>query len=153
MNGRLIVLGGEVGYNLNQTTVYAYDPALDRWDLLATLPIKRSTSVAGVIGPNQSISSTGNGPARRRRHGSGLWSKCNLTTKPRRARSDFLTFKADRLASDATERTSASCSWSKCRFTTKPRRHEGIFLTFEADRPSERRERTNLASCSSWLRG
>ena len=44
------------------TPHYAYDPALNQWDLLATLPANRSTSIAGVIGPNQIISVTGNGP-------------------------------------------------------------------------------------------
>lgn len=62
MDGRIIVLGGESGYNLPQSTIYAYDPALNTWSLIGLLPGNRSTSVAGVIAPNQIISSTGNTP-------------------------------------------------------------------------------------------
>ncbi len=62
MDGKIIVLGGEIGYNLPQNTVYAYDPALNQWDLIGLIPANRSTSIAGVIGPNQIISATGNSP-------------------------------------------------------------------------------------------
>jgi N-acetylneuraminic acid mutarotase len=63
MGDRIIVLGGEIGYNLNQNTVYAYDPAANTWSLIGLLPVNRSTSVAGVIGVNRIITATGNGPA------------------------------------------------------------------------------------------
>jgi hypothetical protein len=62
MDGRIIVLGGESGYNLPQSTIYAYDPALNTWSLIGLLPGNRSTSVAGVVAPNQIISATGNTP-------------------------------------------------------------------------------------------
>jgi N-acetylneuraminic acid mutarotase len=62
MNGKIIVLGGEIGYNLPQNTIYAYDPSLNSWSLIGLLPANRSTSLAGVIGDNQIISATGNSP-------------------------------------------------------------------------------------------
>ena len=62
MNGQIIVLGGENGYNLPQSTVYAYDPLADKWSLLGMLPANRSTSVAGVLPDGRIISATGNTP-------------------------------------------------------------------------------------------
>jgi N-acetylneuraminic acid mutarotase len=62
MDGKIIVLGGEIGYNLPQNTVYSYDPTLNQWDLIGLLPANRSTSIAGVIGDHQIISATGNSP-------------------------------------------------------------------------------------------
>lgn len=62
MDGKIIVLGGENGYNLPQSTIYSYDPALNTWSLIGLLPANRSTSVAGAIGPNQIITTTGNTP-------------------------------------------------------------------------------------------
>ena len=62
MNGQIVVLGGENGYNLPQSTIYAYDPALNTWSLIGLLPANRSTSVAGVLPDGRLISSTGNTP-------------------------------------------------------------------------------------------
>ena len=43
MNGRVIVLGGENGYNQPQTTIFAYDPPTDQWSQIGSLPSIRST--------------------------------------------------------------------------------------------------------------
>jgi N-acetylneuraminic acid mutarotase len=63
MNGRIIVVGGGAGFGNPQRTVFSYDPASNKWITLGLLPAARSTVVAGVIGPNQFVSSTGNGPS------------------------------------------------------------------------------------------
>jgi N-acetylneuraminic acid mutarotase len=62
MNGKIIVLGGENGYNLPQSTIYSYDPATNPWTLIGLLPANRSTSVAGVLPDGRIITSTGNTP-------------------------------------------------------------------------------------------
>jgi N-acetylneuraminic acid mutarotase len=62
MNGRIIVLGGEIGFNIQRDTIYAYDPLANTWSLLGLLPAPRSTSVAGALGTNQIVTTCGNDP-------------------------------------------------------------------------------------------
>jgi hypothetical protein len=62
MNNKIMVLGGEIGYEIQVNTILAYDPVLDTWTQIGTLPAARSTSVAGALGNNRIISSTGNSP-------------------------------------------------------------------------------------------
>jgi N-acetylneuraminic acid mutarotase len=62
MDGKIVVLGGEVGFNIQRSTVYAYDPTRNEWSLLGTLPAPRSTSIAGALGTNTIITTCGNSP-------------------------------------------------------------------------------------------
>lgn len=62
LNGRIVVLGGENGFEQVQRTVYAYDPLTNTWARMSDLPSRRSTSVAGVLSGNRIISATGNSP-------------------------------------------------------------------------------------------
>ncbi len=62
MDGRIVMLGGEVGYNIQRATVFAYDPAANEWSLIGTLPAPRSTSVGGAISSTQFILTAGNDP-------------------------------------------------------------------------------------------
>jgi N-acetylneuraminic acid mutarotase len=41
VNGELYVVGGNDGQNVVATT-FAYDPAIDRWSTLATMPTARA---------------------------------------------------------------------------------------------------------------
>ena len=62
VGGRILVLGGEQGYNSPQRTVYAYDPAANRWSSAGSMPAARSTVVAGVLPDGRVVMSTGNSP-------------------------------------------------------------------------------------------
>jgi N-acetylneuraminic acid mutarotase len=62
MDGRIVILGGENGFEQVQRTVYAYDPVTNTWARMSDLPSRRSTSVAGVLSGNRIISATGNSP-------------------------------------------------------------------------------------------
>jgi N-acetylneuraminic acid mutarotase len=62
LSGRIVMLGGEVGYNLQRSTVFAYDPAVNTWSLIGILPQPRSTSVAGALSETQLIFTGGNDP-------------------------------------------------------------------------------------------
>jgi N-acetylneuraminic acid mutarotase len=59
---RIIVIGGEQGFDDPQTAIESYDPATNTWTKLGTLPAARSTVIAGVVG-NRLIVTTGNGPS------------------------------------------------------------------------------------------
>lgn len=61
-NGRIIVIGGQNGFGVTQTSVFAYDPSANRWSQIGTLPFGRSTMVAGIIN-GKIYASTGNGPS------------------------------------------------------------------------------------------
>jgi N-acetylneuraminic acid mutarotase len=61
-NGRIIILGGVT--NANSTTmsnVEAYDPQSNKWSVLAALPRRTMAGVAGSLGGNKIIFSTGFG--------------------------------------------------------------------------------------------
>ncbi|MEA2709897.1 MAG: hypothetical protein QOF78_2498, partial [Phycisphaerales bacterium] len=62
MNGKIIVLGGEVAFATQRNTVYSYDPATNKWSLLGTMPAPRSSVVSGAIDARTIISTTGNTP-------------------------------------------------------------------------------------------
>lgn len=59
--GRIIVVGGETGYNKTRREVFAYDPATNKWSQVGLLPASRSTMVAGIIN-GKLYAATGNGP-------------------------------------------------------------------------------------------
>jgi N-acetylneuraminic acid mutarotase len=61
-DGRIIVVGGETGYNDPQQYVMDYDPATNTWNQLALLPAARSTVVASMIN-GQLVVTTGNSPS------------------------------------------------------------------------------------------
>ena len=62
LDGRVVVVGGESGFNKVQSSIYSYDPAYDSWATIGQLPAARSTVVAGVLADGRLISSTGNSP-------------------------------------------------------------------------------------------
>jgi N-acetylneuraminic acid mutarotase len=62
MNGRIVMLGGEIAYNTQRSTVFAYDPSANAWSLIGILPQPRSTSVAGALSATQLILTSGNDP-------------------------------------------------------------------------------------------
>jgi N-acetylneuraminic acid mutarotase len=59
--GRIIVVGGETGFEKVRREIFSYDPAANKWTQIGLLPSARSTVVAGVAG-NTLIVSTGNSP-------------------------------------------------------------------------------------------
>ena len=61
-NGRIVVVGGETGYNDPQRYIVDYDPATNTWNQLGLLPAMRSTVVAGIIN-GQLVVTTGNSPS------------------------------------------------------------------------------------------
>ena len=56
------MLGGEIGYNIQRSTVFAYDAEKNEWSLIGMLPQPRSTSVAGALSATQLIFTSGNDP-------------------------------------------------------------------------------------------
>lgn len=60
--GRMVIVGGENGYDNPQRDLLAYDPAYDTWTIIGQLPENRSTAVAGLLPDGRFISSTGNNP-------------------------------------------------------------------------------------------
>jgi N-acetylneuraminic acid mutarotase len=50
MDGRILVLGGEVAHDVVIADTYAYSPQTDRWSALTPLPSARRSGVAGPIG-------------------------------------------------------------------------------------------------------
>jgi hypothetical protein len=60
-DGRIIVVGGETGYNDPQRSIVDYDPATNTWNQLALLPAARSTVVAGIV-DGKLVVTTGNSP-------------------------------------------------------------------------------------------
>jgi N-acetylneuraminic acid mutarotase len=56
--GRIIVLGGETGYNQWVADVNAYDPVTNSWTPLTSLPTARSAGLAGRVG-NDFVYATG----------------------------------------------------------------------------------------------
>ncbi len=60
-DGRIIVVGGETGYNDPQRYIVDYDPSTDTWNQLGLLPAARSTVVAGIVN-GQLVVTTGNAP-------------------------------------------------------------------------------------------
>lgn len=59
LDGRVLVIGGEVSYGSSTREVHAYDPATDRWSRLTDLPLARNAGVAGAWG-GQLFHVTGN---------------------------------------------------------------------------------------------
>jgi N-acetylneuraminic acid mutarotase len=60
-DGRIIVIGGETGYNDPQRYIVDYDPTTNTWSQLGLLPAARSTVVAGIVN-GQLVVTTGNSP-------------------------------------------------------------------------------------------
>jgi N-acetylneuraminic acid mutarotase len=60
-DGRIIVIGGETGYNDPQRDIIDYDPTTNTWSLLGLLPAARSTVVAGIVN-GELVVTTGNSP-------------------------------------------------------------------------------------------
>jgi N-acetylneuraminic acid mutarotase len=63
MDGKLVIVGGETGYNTVVRNVTVWDPATNEFTEMSPLPAGRSTSVAGVLPDGRLISATGNSPA------------------------------------------------------------------------------------------
>lgn len=61
-DGRIVIAGGETGFNAVRRELYAYDPAANRWSIMGYLPSARSTMVAGALPDGRIIGSTGNSP-------------------------------------------------------------------------------------------
>lgn len=59
---RIVVVGGENGYDKPQRELLAYDPDYDTWKVIGLLPSSRSTAVAGLLDDGRIISATGNNP-------------------------------------------------------------------------------------------
>ena len=54
LNGQLIAVGGWDSHNEKTTTsVYAYDPTTDRWDIISTMPTARRLCLVAVLPGNQ----------------------------------------------------------------------------------------------------
>lgn len=62
LDGKIIVVGGETGYEQQQKTIFSYDPATDTWSTIGELPAVRSTTVSGIINGDQILTATGNSP-------------------------------------------------------------------------------------------
>lgn len=62
LGGRIVVVGGEHGFNLVNRSIYAYDPDDNQWSSMGLLPAARSTMVAGALPDGRIIASTGNSP-------------------------------------------------------------------------------------------
>jgi N-acetylneuraminic acid mutarotase len=62
MNGKIVVVGGEIAYETQRDTVLAYDPETNKWSLLGILPQPRSTAIAGALSATELILTCGNGP-------------------------------------------------------------------------------------------
>ena len=60
MDGRIIVMGGETGHEVQSREVYAYTPGTNRWQALSSLPAPRFSGVAGTIGGKIYFSTGGN---------------------------------------------------------------------------------------------
>ncbi|QOV87926.1 Kelch repeat-containing protein [Humisphaera borealis] len=60
--GRIVVVGGEDGFNSVKRELFAYDPASNQWAVVGQLPSARSTMVAGVLPDGRIVASTGNSP-------------------------------------------------------------------------------------------
>jgi N-acetylneuraminic acid mutarotase len=58
-NGRILVVGGESAHDVQLDSVYAYEPTLDMWFLLSTLPQERSSVTGGVIDGTVYVTSGG----------------------------------------------------------------------------------------------
>ncbi len=50
MNGRIIVVGGEVGHLMGRPDTFAYNPKTDSWTALTPLPVKMLDPVADNVG-------------------------------------------------------------------------------------------------------
>jgi N-acetylneuraminic acid mutarotase len=61
-DGRIVVIGGETGYNDPQRYIVDYDPTTNTWSQLGLLPAARSTVVAGIENGNLVVA-TGNSPS------------------------------------------------------------------------------------------
>jgi N-acetylneuraminic acid mutarotase len=61
-DGRIIVIGGETGYNDPQRYIVDYDPTTNTWSQLGLLPAARSTVVAGIVN-GELVVTTGNSPS------------------------------------------------------------------------------------------
>jgi hypothetical protein len=61
-DGRIVVIGGETGYNDPQQYIVDYDPVSNTWNQLGLLPAARSTVIAGFAN-GQLIVTTGNSPS------------------------------------------------------------------------------------------
>ncbi|HEV2293735.1 MAG TPA: kelch repeat-containing protein [Tepidisphaeraceae bacterium] len=62
MNGKIVILGGETGYDQPLRNVTVFDPLTNTTYEMSPLPEKRSTSVAGVLPDGRIITATGNTP-------------------------------------------------------------------------------------------
>ena len=49
LNGKIITLGGELAHNISASEVLMYDPALNLWSLIGTLPSPRRAMMAGIL--------------------------------------------------------------------------------------------------------
>jgi N-acetylneuraminic acid mutarotase len=58
MNGRIIVVGGEIAHNVSISDVWAYDPAQNKWTQLTSVPIPVRSTVARTI-ENHIVVTTG----------------------------------------------------------------------------------------------
>ncbi len=63
MNGKIVILGGETGYDQPLRNVTLFDPLTNTTEEMSPLPEARSTSVAGVLPDGRIISATGNTPS------------------------------------------------------------------------------------------
>ena len=52
-NGRLVAVGGRGEGNKYSATVYTYDPAVDEWEVLTSMPTARSECLAAVLPRNK----------------------------------------------------------------------------------------------------
>lgn len=62
MNGKIVILGGETGYDQGLRNVTVFDPLTNTTYEMSPLPEARSTSVAGVLPDGRIITATGNTP-------------------------------------------------------------------------------------------
>ncbi|MDB5295917.1 MAG: Kelch repeat-containing protein [Phycisphaerales bacterium] len=60
--GRIVIVGGEIGFNKPQRELWAYNPSSDSWSVMGYLPSARSTTVAAALPDGRVIVSTGNSP-------------------------------------------------------------------------------------------